>query len=841
MLTPLAYSSQSSRAATAFPTRLWAFIAIGYLAFAIYGSLVPLHFRAMPWEQAVAQFSNIPYLNLGIASRADWVANILLFIPLAFLWNGLLTPRHSVLGGMAISLLIITTCVALSIAIEFTQTFFPPRTVSLNDILAESMGAVIGIMLWWLLGRRFAHWLASWDSTHNDWPGRLLYTYLFGLVVYNLLPLDLTLSPVELFHKWREGRVMLVPFGFHFTNPAQAFYALLSDMAIWVPAGVLSHIHQSRLHRNTHSATRLWLALVVVAIVMEGLQLFVYSRVSDVTDIITAGLGAGLGLWGAPLVTRMDGASGRSRQTTFWQPALWLALGWCGVLMTVFWYPFDFRTDGNFVRERLALLSKVPFETYYYGTEFRAVTEVLHKILFFMPLGAFLALAAKSLRYQRSVAHVVVRVLTFAVLLSAPIAIELGQVMLPGKYPDTTDWLLETIGALLGYALLAWQKSEQKRGATNFQPSAQSVPAPVPAMSAAANSRHAMSWRVHPVTAHAIVYGILLAGLWLVTHSPAAPYNVRELLGGNPLWSALLLSGLLYWTFGAPAWIALRSEAAGLGGWNMLPLLLAHALFAWVLLRSAVPMESIHDIVGSPVLNWPWEWELIGRFLALFSMIALLLIGAAVITMRLCARRADNVAAVNAGSAAPVNNSALMYWFFIATPLLPALLWVVVAAAATDNLTELMRDGGGIAACVWLVIFWLVIAFTGSILSRALAQRGIQPWSQRCLRRWPWKWTVILIVTASLPLGYAAFTAATEPFIVKYGKVFSAMQFLFSSNRDHYVTGTSLLLRYAVFHMGLIALIALTQYPLWRQAIAVATKTMPRGTAKSARPNPRAR
>ena len=36
---------------------------------------------------------------------------------------------------------------ALALAVEFTQLFFPPRTVSLNDILAESAGAVIGLSL----------------------------------------------------------------------------------------------------------------------------------------------------------------------------------------------------------------------------------------------------------------------------------------------------------------------------------------------------------------------------------------------------------------------------------------------------------------------------------------------------------------------------------------------------------------------------------------------------------------------------------------------------------------------------------------------------------------------
>ena len=39
-------------------------------------------------------------------------------------------------------------------------------------------------------------------------------------------------------------------------------------------------------------------------------------------------------------------------------------------------------------------------------------------------------------------------------ILAATPAIELGQILLPAKYPDTTDWLLESLGGILGYILL---------------------------------------------------------------------------------------------------------------------------------------------------------------------------------------------------------------------------------------------------------------------------------------------------------------------------------------------------------------------------------------------------
>src|ERR1700682_973972 len=86
--------------------------------FAVYGSFVPLNFQPRPLDQAWQDFLNIPYLSLGISSRADWVANILLFIPLAFLWLGAIWPRTTVARAFA-SALVAMACASLSVGIEF--------------------------------------------------------------------------------------------------------------------------------------------------------------------------------------------------------------------------------------------------------------------------------------------------------------------------------------------------------------------------------------------------------------------------------------------------------------------------------------------------------------------------------------------------------------------------------------------------------------------------------------------------------------------------------------------------------------------------------------------------
>jgi len=429
---------------------LW--VALGYTAFAVYGSLVPLAFHPHPLREAWESFQSIPYLKLGIGSRADWVANILLFVPLAFFWLGVLWPNRGQIARVLVSGLVLLCCIALSVAIEFTQFFFPPRTVSLNDIIAETIGATVGVALWWSTGDRVRGWLRAWSDAHSRAGSarRFLHAYLFLLLGYSLLPLDLTISVVEIYHKWEEGKVLLVPFSAVYQNRALQAYALLADVAIWIPAAFLWKLSSSRPLRT------MVLYVMACAALIEFLQLFVYSRVTSTTDILTAGCGAAIGALLAERLRPSAGSHGSPPPLT--NPIgvsalLWiLALaGWMTVLMVVFWYPFDFRNDWGFVHGRVAALKRVPFEAYYYGTEFRAVTEVFHKTGFFFPLGALLAIGTIGLRRRLPIPAALLHAVAALVIACAAAGIEVGQVFLPGKIADTTDWFLETLGGLVGY------------------------------------------------------------------------------------------------------------------------------------------------------------------------------------------------------------------------------------------------------------------------------------------------------------------------------------------------------------------------------------------------------
>jgi glycopeptide antibiotics resistance protein len=271
---------------------------------------------------------------------------------------------------------------------------------------------------------------------------RLLIAYLLLFFGYNLLPLDLTVSPVEIYHKWRQGKVIWLPFSAQYGSRAQQAYDILSDIAIWVPVAALWRLADRK------PALQVWTITLATAALLEFLQLFVFSRVTDITDVFTAAIGAALGTF----LVRSRGDA--QHQTSSWGPQRTLPwLGgvalWLGVLAVVFWYPFDFNLDRSFLRNRVQGLGRVPFEAYYYGTEFRAITEVLHKTLFMAPLGVLLYRLGTRLpaTWPPALMHSAATLLIAAVALG----IEAGQLLLPSKNADATDWLLESLGGLLGY------------------------------------------------------------------------------------------------------------------------------------------------------------------------------------------------------------------------------------------------------------------------------------------------------------------------------------------------------------------------------------------------------
>ena len=430
--------------------RSYTILSLCYLSFVIYGSLIPFHFEAHSISDVIGRFRHLPYLHLGIQSRADFVANILLFIPLSFflmgVWVRQIRPRYvKVLGA----LLVFSFCCFLAAVIEFLQNFFPARTVSLNDIIAETGGAAIGVVIWLSHGQRLTAWAQSVISEHRprSLAEQALYGYVIALIFFSLFPLDLTISPVEIYHKWKEGKLVFIPFTGAYGSSRQFFYDIFTDIALFIPIGFLAG---KTIRTDPRKSSKLWRGAwlgFAVASAIEFLQLFVYSRFTDVTDVITGGAGGALGFF-LSQVTADRPATDRVRTDPRPRPFPWLnsvlIVAYLGILVSLYWSPFNFTADKIFIKSRLKDISLVPFYSYYYTSEFHAMTEALRRFLFFLPLGVLIERFWKNTVGK---AHLIINLFILAFLAGG---IEFGQVFLPGRYPDITDALIGLTGGMAG-------------------------------------------------------------------------------------------------------------------------------------------------------------------------------------------------------------------------------------------------------------------------------------------------------------------------------------------------------------------------------------------------------
>lgn len=275
--------------------RHYSWITLAFTIFVIYGSLVPLTFQPVPFDFAWARFSRAFTQPVAVSNRSDWLANVLLFIPLGFVSMGCLSvDRTSSVHSrrvLVISSLLIVFAL-LSASIEFVQIWFPPRHTSINDVAAETLGGAIGIGVWLLLGQSITDYLRRFWTNHgaDNWAVRLIPAYLVILVIAQGMPFDLTLSPGDLGRKYRAGRVLPIPFTSTNDELFDMVRSGLIQFAFFLPAGMLIAGLPGWIASGRCAALRVLVIGVVLAGAIEVMQLFIFSRTSDSTDIVTGSI-----------------------------------------------------------------------------------------------------------------------------------------------------------------------------------------------------------------------------------------------------------------------------------------------------------------------------------------------------------------------------------------------------------------------------------------------------------------------------------------------------------------------------------------------------------------------
>lgn len=425
-----------------------------YFFFVIYGSLVPLEFKELPLETALNQFKNIRLLQIGTEHRADWIANILLYTPLAFgLSASLGKVRHPLLRGL-LSVFILAFCLILAVAIEFTQLFFPPRTVSINDLIAEAMGTVIGILGWQFFGAYF------FDLYRRIIRGNLfsaqaaIVFYVLIYVALSLFPFDFVTSAEELNTKLSQSNdAFFLSSTMCSAEPLRCGVKLGVEILVFLPLGLLFCYLPYLQARITVTV----LFGFFLGLTLEVTQVFLLSGsgqgISVLTRMIGMGAGAGLFIW-AKQHAFADLARLLKRVTGF------AALPYVVLVLSINgWFSAAWITPDQALI-KLADTHFLPLYYFYYTTETVALVSLLSIIGTYFPVG-LLCWSVFFKRKQQAPHWFYVGLLAavFALI------VETGKLFLINKHADPSDVWFAFFAAAGCYAfmnsLLQWINSDK--------------------------------------------------------------------------------------------------------------------------------------------------------------------------------------------------------------------------------------------------------------------------------------------------------------------------------------------------------------------------------------------
>jgi VanZ family protein len=323
-----------------------------------------------------------------------------------------------------------------SAAIEFAQVYFPSRTVSPRDVVAETVGGAIGGALWLAAGPWLTRRARARASIGGGLAAWLLPAYLLALILSHVMPLDITISPSDIYHKYRDGMICLMPFSAAARGFSEFERRIVDEAASFLIVGLFLGRSDPWRARGPWSLLSLGL---VLAGTIEALQLFIASRRCDSTDVIVGGL-AVLGGWAAGRAT-LPTAAHQARLACF--------AGWLGLVAFSSWFPFDFVADPRFWLDKASKVTALPFADYYHGSVWNAADQIFRKAVLFFPLGMV------SDRGWRG---------TLLAASGLAILFEVGQLGLPGREPSVTDVLIEIGGAWAGLSLGGLRPSTHRDG-----------------------------------------------------------------------------------------------------------------------------------------------------------------------------------------------------------------------------------------------------------------------------------------------------------------------------------------------------------------------------------------
>ncbi|MES2758012.1 MAG: VanZ family protein [Pseudomonadota bacterium] len=625
-------------------------------------------------------------------------------------------------GNAARAAAALLSVLVLAIGIQLLQLYLPSRTASLADAVWNAVGLGAGL----LVAARVRHTLRAQLSVASGRPDLFLACLVLLWFLYESFPFVPTLD-----------------IGLLRAHVKSAVFAATFEMMRLFQHGVAAALAGVALTRM--GMLRRPLAGVVglglLAIVLEVLVAYGSLRRETLLGIV-GGLAAGY------LIGHR--ASARSHDAVF-------ALALCAYLVTVL-TPYR----GQALAPGFTL---TPFSHL-----------IWQGVLNDVPPAAFEALAIGAMLWAGMAGPARFRdrpLLWCALVLMLLAVLEWVRVALVGLNGDTTTLAMAVVLAPAAAALRV-RDGESTAG-----------PVPAPALAA---------HRLHPLLPLAASAGVLTLGMWLVLQLPGIPYNLKKLFGDHALAGSAMFSLALLW-LGSGPWLAARAalqlDASRRHGALWTPLLVAAiALASYALVNLATPAIMLEKIIGAPDLYrrvvddnyWGEAWrasfaawpralvvaaERLVRYVALYAVFAIpLVVGLLAVPRR--DRRARVIVALLC---------LLPFWVLAK--------FVVLDWAITDNLTELVVDGGA---------FWLagaVALFAANAVLLATRPGAL----------------TAAATAAMLAASWLLLTQAIETVVINNGRIFNGLQFLLGQDRTTLLTAPELFMRWSALYLAALAVV----------------------------------
>ncbi|WP_026278616.1 VanZ family protein [Thioalkalivibrio sp. ALJ3] len=417
------------------------------LGFALYLTLLPFEFGEVSLEEAWSLYRDMSLQGPGTSGRAQFMANVMMFMPLGFFWMAWLTHgRDGPVWRLGALALVALVGLATTATVEFLQVWLPYRHPAGADIAGNFLGAVVGALMWWGLRRPMLNWRSQLANPGRTTAIAVLIAYAILYVVIGLAPFDLVLSTAEWSQRLGSSAWGLWVADGACTSGLRCISELGLTLAASVPVGILLAYG---LRRLPYANWALLLTLAaLLATLLEALNLATLSGIAEGRSAVLRGTGFIVGmLLYAYLSPRQ--AMHALRRTAL--PLLVIAAPLYGAALLALNHDLGpYHWDRDAVAAQWDQLNLWPFYYHYFVGETVAMRSAALHVAMYLPLGALIWLAqirrpldARRLQWLAALGALLVALL-----------VEGGKLLVVGLRPDPASLVLAPAAAWTMAAIL---------------------------------------------------------------------------------------------------------------------------------------------------------------------------------------------------------------------------------------------------------------------------------------------------------------------------------------------------------------------------------------------------